>query len=195
MLPHDEVASFLAGDHAAVAEVTSWVRQAAAPFRRRLAFEWEDVVQQALADLTADLQAGRYRGDGPLRGYVWRSVNHSCLDRLRRHRRWRFEPVDDLELAAGDPSPFAAATRRQTARRILQLVAALPAQCRELWAMILDGASYREMSARVGVAEGTLRVRVLRCRQQATARWEEVTKPAAGRRNGVEDEEATADGL
>jgi DNA-directed RNA polymerase specialized sigma24 family protein len=35
--------------------------------------------------------------------------------------------------------------------------------------MIHAGLSYREMSSRLGVAEGTLRVRVLRCREKAVA--------------------------
>jgi RNA polymerase sigma factor (sigma-70 family) len=194
--PVERLAGFLAGDPAVVAEVAEWVRQAAAPFRRRLAFEWEDVLQQSLADLTADLRAGRFRAEGSLRGYVWRSVNHSCLDRLRRHRRWRFEPIVELEPASPEPSPFADAARRQTSRRILALVAALPAHCRELWSMILDGLSYREMGERLAVAEGTLRVRVLRCRQQAVARWAQVTDPRPGRREdrGAE-EEGVANGL
>jgi len=34
--------------------------------------------------------------------------------------------------------------------------------------MILAGLSYKEMSQRLNVAEGTLRVRVLRCREKAT---------------------------
>ena len=33
--------------------------------------------------------------------------------------------------------------------------------------MILDGLSYQEMSERLSTAEGTLRVRVLRCRKKA----------------------------
>ena len=37
------------------------------------------------------------------------------------------------------------------------------------WKMIVIGHSYREMSQRLGVAEGTLRVRVLRCREKAVA--------------------------
>lgn len=36
-----------------------------------------------------------------------------------------------------------------------------------MWRMILAGYSYKEMSLRMNVAEGTLRVRVLRCREKA----------------------------
>jgi DNA-directed RNA polymerase specialized sigma24 family protein len=42
-------------------------------------------------------------------------------------------------------------------------------ECRELWRMLLLGLSYREMSQRLEVAEGTLRVRVLRCRERAVS--------------------------
>jgi RNA polymerase sigma factor (sigma-70 family) len=182
------MARFLAGESAAAEEVMGWVRQAAGSFRRRLAFEWDDVLQQALVELTADLRAERFRGEGAFRGYVWRSVSHTCLDRLRRHRRWRYEPVEDHPLEEPSPSPFANAARRQTSRNVLALVAAMPEHCRELWAMILDELSYREMGDRLGVAEGTLRVRVLRCRQQAVSRWQEVTKGSAGRREGVDRE-------
>jgi RNA polymerase sigma factor (sigma-70 family) len=188
VLPQGEGASFLAGDPAAVDEVTGWIRRAAAPYRRRLAFEWEDLLQETLARLTADLRAGRYRGEGPLRAYVWRAVNHACLDRLRRHRRWQMTPADELELAASNPSPQTLTVERDTSRRVLALLATLPAPCRELWAMILDGQSYREMSARLGVAEGTLRVRVLRCRKQAVTRWREVTSAHAARRKDEGEE-------
>ena len=40
-------------------------------------------------------------------------------------------------------------------------------QCRELWQMLGRGMSYREMSREVGLAAGTLRARVMRCRRQA----------------------------
>jgi RNA polymerase sigma factor (sigma-70 family) len=190
VLPQGEAASFLAGDRATVTEVTGWIGQAAAPYRRRLAFEWDDLLQEALARLTADLRAGRFRGEGPLRAYVWRSVNHACIDRLRRHRRWQWTGIQEVELPAGDPSPLAQLMGRDATRRVLALLAELPSHCRELWSMVLEGLSYREMSERLAVAEGTLRVRVLRCRQRAVARWEDVTAASSKRR---EDEDGEPD--
>jgi RNA polymerase sigma factor (sigma-70 family) len=186
------VAAFLAGERAALTTVQEWIGRAAAPYRRRLAEDWEDVLQQALLDLTTDLRAGRFRGAGSLRGYLWRSVNHTCLDRLRRARRWRWEPLDECEPQAPSPSPFAVAARRQTARRVLALLSTMPDHCRELWAMILDGLSYQDMGRRLELAEGTLRVRVLRCRRQAIARWREVTNPEPRRR--VSQESGGGDG-
>ena len=50
-------------------------------------------------------------------------------------------------------------------------------ECQRLWDMLLDGLNYRQMSADLDVAEGTLRVRVLRCRQQATKLWNDMSDP------------------
>ena len=62
-------------------------------------------------------------------------------------------------------------------RRIRQTVVIdleMPADCRRVLQMILGGASYQEMSQQLQAAEGTLRVKVLRCRKRAVelrARW------------------------
>ena len=59
-------------------------------------------------------------------------------------------------------------------------------ECRELWRMLVLGLSYREMSLRLQVAEGTLRVRVLRCRERAVAsRAELLGSKTAPARNKV----------
>jgi DNA-directed RNA polymerase specialized sigma24 family protein len=52
---------------------------------------------------------------------------------------------------------------------LLRVVDRASPDCRDLWKMIVLGLSYKEMSGRLGVAEGTLRVRVLRCRERAIA--------------------------
>jgi RNA polymerase sigma factor (sigma-70 family) len=62
---------------------------------------------------------------------------------------------------------------------LLRVLDRVPADCRELWRMIHAGLSYREMSTRLGVAEGTLRVRVLRCREKAVAVRAELLRGAA----------------
>jgi DNA-directed RNA polymerase specialized sigma24 family protein len=43
---------------------------------------------------------------------------------------------------------------------------------------VLAGFSYREMSSRTGIAEGALRVRVLRCRKRAVELREELMAAA-----------------
>ena len=70
-----------------------------------------------------------------------------------------------------DPLPAieGPATQREDKDLLLRVLDRVPQDCRELWRMIVAGLSYREMSLRMSVAEGTLRVRVLRCREKAVA--------------------------
>ncbi|MCG8458319.1 MAG: hypothetical protein MI919_18740, partial [Holophagales bacterium] len=71
-------------------------------------------------------------------------------------------------------------------RDLLRRFQSLPAYCRKLWRMIIDGRSYREMSGALGVAEGTLRVRVRRCRERALRRRDaEAAPPSAASSNEV----------
>ncbi|HSG41131.1 MAG TPA: hypothetical protein VLE27_15945, partial [Thermoanaerobaculia bacterium] len=67
---------------------------------------------------------------------------------------------------------------------LLRVLEKVPQDCQEMWRMIVAGLSYREMSLRLNVAEGTLRVRVLRCRERATTvRDELLGSVLASRRN------------
>ena len=57
---------------------------------------------------------------------------------------------------------------------LLRVLERMSEDCRRLWSMVLAGLSYREMSRRTGIAEGALRVRVLRCRKRAVELREEL---------------------
>ncbi len=168
----ERVAAFVAGEPAAVAEVAGWVRLALAPFRWRLREELDDLGQEVLAEL---VEAGRGlegRAVATFRGLVFRLAARSAIDRLRRRRRWRFEELGAAgEPAAREPSALDALLAEESRRRLLELFDALPARCRELFHELLAGRDYREMASAQGLAEGTLRVRVLRCRRQALARF------------------------
>jgi RNA polymerase sigma factor (sigma-70 family) len=168
---HDRelVEGLLAGEAGAAAEIERWVRLAATSFRSRLAHDWEDAVQDALVEVLESLRAGLFRGEGALRGYVWRTAARNCLDRVRRRRRWVFVEVEESSLAPSAATALRDLLSRESRDRLLQLMARLPRTCRDLWREILLGRSYREMSERFGVAEGALRVRVLRCRRRALA--------------------------
>lgn len=157
----------LAGDRQSAEEVERWVRLAASSFRARLGPDWEDAVQDALVELFGSLRAGSFRGEGSLRGYTWRIAARNCLDRLRRARRWVFVEADEELLPTVSAGALTDLLRAESRARLRAVAARLPRACRELWREILRGRSYREMSERFGVAEGALRVRVLRCRRRA----------------------------
>lgn len=160
----------LAGDATAVEKVAGWTALAARPFRTRLAPDWEDLVQEIQIEVLELLRGGRFRGESSLKSFVWRVAGHTCLDHLRARSR---RPVTSLvgigdALADGGESPADAVARRAENALLWRALGEVPSPCRELLGWVLDGLSYREMSERSGVAEGTLRVRVLRCRQKAS---------------------------
>jgi RNA polymerase sigma factor (sigma-70 family) len=146
-----------------------WIAGAAAPFRRRLGGDWHDLLQEARIEILRLLRNGSWRGDARLRTYVWQVVGHTCLDAMRRlKRRPPLEPVEpDAPLPSADPSPLDLMMDSDSRRLLLNALEAVPADCRDLWRLILSGLTYQQISTQTGVAEGALRVRAHRCRKRA----------------------------
>jgi RNA polymerase sigma factor (sigma-70 family) len=169
--PADErlVARILLGDDEALAEVRRWVRGAVSPYRFKLAAEIEDLEQEVLLELLEALRAGRFEGRSLLATYVRRMVHHKSLNRLRARRGRQWVDCDAVELVDPEPTPFDLSRRRGDLELGLRVLASMPESCRELWTMIHRGLGYEAMGERLGVAAGTLRVRVLRCREKALA--------------------------
>jgi RNA polymerase sigma-70 factor (ECF subfamily) len=162
-----------------VGAVDAWIARAAYPHQRRLASHWDDVLQDIRLEVTRLLQQGKFRGESSFKTYLWRVVSHTCLDQIRADSRVQWaelerEPESDAEgtgtglpgRAMATPGP---AVRSEVKDLLLRVLEQVPPDCRDLWRMIHAGLSYKEMSERLGVAEGTLRVRVLRCREKAVA--------------------------
>lgn len=168
------VVRFLRGDSEAVTTVDGWISRAAWPYQRRLADRWDDVLQDVRLEVTRLLGQGKFRGESSLRTYLWRVVSHTCLDQLRAQKKWKWAELEELDQGDG-PEPVPARAARHADRDLLlRVLDRVPQDCREMWRMIVAGLSYKEMSLRLNVAEGTLRVRVLRCRERATALREEL---------------------
>jgi len=163
------IEQYLLGDPTAVGTIDGWITNAARSYRRRLGNRWDDAVQEARLETFRLLQDRRFRGESKLSTFLWRVVNHTCLDALRaagrRHRLGASASDETLEALAGQVSDQSAAY--EAADLVLRVLAEAPAHCRRLWSMIHGGLSYREMSRILGDSEGALRVRVLRCRRQA----------------------------
>jgi len=170
------VTRFLRGDAEAVGTVDGWISRAAWPYQRRLSDCWDDVLQEVRLEVTRLLGQGKFRGESSLRTYLWRVVSHTCLDQLRARGKRQWTDLDAVDEAGngGDPGGQAAPARTEDRDLLLRVLGKASQDCRELWRFILHGLSYREMSLRLGVAEGTLRVRVLRCREKAVALREEL---------------------
>ena len=183
------VTRFLRGEKEAMGTVDGWISRAAWPYRHRLADQWDDVLQEVRLEVTRLLGEGKFRGESSLRTYLWRVVSHTCLDQIRALKKWKWADLEEVDQRSdADPGPIGSVRQEQKdlLRRVLERV---PADCREMWRMIVAGLSYREMSLRLNVAEGTLRVRVLRCRERALAARQELLDgpPGGGRNNPVKN--------
>ena len=159
--------AFLAGRADAVDSVATWIRLAAWPFRGRFGDDWEDAVGDAALQVTEALRRGRYSGAGTLKGYVRRVAVTTCLDRLRSRRRWRTTELIDELLPPDSHSPADAIEAADVWRLARRIIDGVPEDCIRLWKALIAGQSYGEMAKTFGVAAGTLRVRVLRCRRKA----------------------------
>ena len=178
----DMVTRFLRGDSDAVATLDGWISRAAWPYQRRLANRWDDVLQDVRLEVTRLLGEGKFRGESSLRTYLWRVVSHTCLDQIRSQGKWQFtdlEAVDQEDGRAAGP-PRVAVEDPAERDLLLRVLDRASPDCRDLWKMLLLGLSYKEMSQRLQVAEGTLRVRVLRCRERAIALRQELMAGPAG---------------
>lgn len=147
-----------------------WVAKSIATFRRPLGADWEDAIQDVLVELLEAFDDRRYAGTGPLEAFVARIARHRVIDRLRRRSRVTWIDLDAVSPWMEDPAALERFEQAGAVRDLLRRFAGLPAYCRQLWRMLVDGRSYREMSHALGVAEGTLRVRVRRCRERALSR-------------------------
>ncbi len=161
------IARLLAGDAETVELTRSWIRSAFEPYRRRLAQELEDLEQEILLELTQALRGDRFQRRSSLSTYVRTYVHHKCIDRLRAGARREWLSIDDLDLPSHSPSPLEQLAETERTEVALRVFEEMSESCRELWRMLEQGLRYREMSRRLGVGEGALRARVLRCRKRA----------------------------
>lgn len=161
------ISRLLAGDRDAVERVRVWIRGAFTPYRQRLAPELEDLEQEVLLELTTALRSEKFDGRSRLSTYVRAWVHHKCIDRLRSRRRREWIDIEDLDLPARAPSALDELASSEATELALRVFEEMPEPCRELWRMLEQGMRYQEMSRHLGVAEGTLRARVLRCRRRA----------------------------
>ena len=148
----DMVARFLRGELDAVGTVDGWISRAAWPYQRRLSNRWDDVLQDVRLEITRLLGQGKFRGESSLRTYLWRVVNHTCLDHIRSEGKRQWTDLEEVEKGTSGPPPESATTRQEDRDLLLRVLARVSRDCREMWKMILAGLSYRDISLRLDVA-------------------------------------------
>ncbi len=133
------------------------------------------------ADLAQDVFVRVYRNlhryePGTFEGWLYRITKNLFLDRVRRRRRLRVEPLPDdgaLEPASADPGPADLVERATLEARIEDALRGLPPDFR-LAVILCDvqGLSYEEIADATGWPAGTVRSRIHRGRRQLRAALE-----------------------
>lgn len=163
----------------APAEAARWFKDEIRPHERELRaylrgrfpslIDVDDLVQETYARML------RARDDGRAslsRAYLFVVARNVALDQIRRKRTVSVEPLGEIErLSVVEEGPDAAEvlSHEQELQLLADAMQALPPRCREVLTLRrIEGLSHREISARLGIAEGTvnaqLAIGLMRCR-------------------------------
>lgn len=86
--------------------------------------------------------------------------------KAQRHGEYTQVPVEDVQLTDDGPDPLAAAEQKEMRARLIAAVSQLGERCRKLMALKLDGKSFVEIQARLGVGSiNTIYTWDFRCRK------------------------------
>ena len=136
---------------------------------RRLA---EDIVQEAF--LTAWRRLPTLETSASFRSWLYQITTRRSIDAFRARKPE--QPVDTSEpevarLVSGDPGPEARVEQRAQLGDLAAALQELPVAQRAAWAMReVDGLSYEEVAAALGVPVSTVRGRIARARRELVER-------------------------
>ncbi|MCV7429620.1 RNA polymerase sigma factor SigM [Mycobacterium montefiorense] len=117
----------------------------------------EDALQDAM--LSAHRGAGTFRYDAAVGSWLHRIVVNACLDRLRRTKSHRTEPLEDVYPVADRTAQV------ETAMLVQHALMRLPIEQRAtIVAVDMQGYSIADTALLLGIAEGTVKSRCARAR-------------------------------
>jgi RNA polymerase sigma-70 factor, ECF subfamily len=126
----------------------------------------EDVLQEAM--VRALTYFASFRGVNP-RAWLFQIVRNTAYGSMALNRGAETVPLEDAaaaELVAAEDSPEAAMFRTREARRVRELVAALPVELRETLVLReFEECSYKEIAEATQTPIGTVMSRLWRARQ------------------------------
>lgn len=129
--------------------------------------EASDALQDAM--VSAFRRAGSFRGDSAVTSWLHRIVVNACLDRIRRNRVRRAQPLEpgddrDLNLVASD-DPTIGVESAELADAVQQALGHINADQRAALVLVdMEGMSVEEASVALGVPKGTVKSRCARGR-------------------------------
>lgn len=161
--------AFCRGEAEAVTRVRGWV-EGVVGFGNWRFRDPEGVVQEVLLKLVRLVRSESFSKRSSFKTFACSVAKFTCVDVYRFEGRRREETLDPTDTLPPSPTTTKASTaeaaeRRDLVRYILQR---LPDDCVRLWHLIYrESLTAAEAGERLGIKEGTVRVRVHRCLQGA----------------------------
>jgi RNA polymerase sigma-70 factor (ECF subfamily) len=168
------IEAFLRGDGKATRAMEGWIERALRDGFRSLREDWEDLKQEILMRILANLRGGRFAGDSSLHTYVQRISRNAAIDLARRAYRHRERSglTADGPVATSARDEPAEAMSRDLLSKLLEV---LPERDRRLIDLVFaQHLSYAEVARLLGVREGTVKARVFRSRSRLMRRWSDL---------------------
>lgn len=110
-------------------------------------------------------------------GYLYRTAERLAIDFLRHDKRVNANAVPlDEQLECSRPQPERLTILRQQCERLLDAIASLPEQCRNVLLLRkIDELSYADIAIRLGISEKTVQRHlvkaILHCQRRLNSEW------------------------
>jgi RNA polymerase sigma-70 factor, ECF subfamily len=129
----------------------------------RNSYDAEDVVQETFLKI---YRTGAWEQIKDENAFLARTAWRIAVNKLHRKRNERQNVATDLEIPSTDTSPEGAAIAVNLNAMVQRLVDALPEELRHPLALsTVEELNSREIASAMGVAEGTVRTRLMRARE------------------------------
>lgn len=170
------IASARGGDHEAFATLIGRYETRIVRLVRGMVPESdvEDVTQDAF--LKAYRKMGAFDGRSSFYTWIYRIAANTAMDWRKREKHRRHAPLPEgpdgeEAVEAAEAGPETATTRRELAARIDAAIEALPDKYHEILVLReIEGLSYEDISARLGMSKGTVESRLFRARERLRER-------------------------
>jgi RNA polymerase sigma-70 factor, ECF subfamily len=139
-----------------------------------------DVAQEAFVRVHKHL--AEFKGDSAFSTWLFRITSHLSIDCVRKERRSQKDDIDDLREGELDHAgegilstslgqdPRENALRKELAGKLQEALATLPVIHREVLVLReVEGLSYEELAARLGIQKGTVMSRLFHARKKMQA--------------------------
>jgi RNA polymerase sigma-70 factor (ECF subfamily) len=161
------IKGYIEGTTTAYREVNRWVQAVVDSRHWGLGYQRDDILQEVHKRLFENLSQNRFRAGCALKTYVYQITKYTCIEFLRKKIRSSSVDVDSLELRDNKPGPEQEAASAEWTEMAAEAVRSLPENCRKLFEMIfIESLPYQEIGEKLGIAEGTVKSRTWRCREQ-----------------------------